>query len=40
MLLSDTHRGVKIILASQSKARYAMLKNAGVNFKVIRPRCR
>lgn len=37
MLLSDTHRGVKIILASQSKARYAMLKNAGVNFKVIRP---
>ena len=37
MLLSDTHRGLKIILASQSKARYAMLKNAGVNFKVVRP---
>lgn len=27
----------KIILASQSKARYAMLKNAGVHFKVVRP---
>lgn len=27
----------KIILASQSKARYAMLKNAGLHFRVVRP---
>jgi septum formation protein len=37
MLLNSASGGVKIILASQSKARYAMLKNAGLHFKVIRP---
>ncbi len=37
MLLSNSSRNPKLVLASQSKARYAMLKNAGVNFSVIRP---
>ncbi len=37
MLRNDSLKPVKIVLASQSRARQAMLKSAGVNFRVIKP---
>jgi septum formation protein len=37
MLRSDALKNAKLILASQSKGRYNMLKSAGITFKVVKP---